>query len=426
MTGEPTTATEKDASRQYDVLLFGATGYTGKLCAEYIHTKLPSDLRWAIAGRSLDKLTSVLDMLKSYDSSIALPAIEVCGLEADQVRKLAQKAQVVISTVGPYQNYGETMFQACAQTGTHYLDCTGETPWILEMIAKYEATAQGTGAIMIPSCGFDSVPSDMSAFVVVDHIRTKYSSHTAKVDCSLHEIRGSVSGGTVRSVINAFDLYSLSDLFKKMAPFSLSPRHPAQRHPRQKFSFSANIFGLRYVSGLGWMGVNPQGLIDRCYVNRSWGLIADSEPGTYGGNFDFHAWVRMPGPVRAIFWHFSLVIAMMMLCVPPIRWLVTRFCFKPGDGPTESFRQQCSFEYRTSAIADNMQGQQVVGRLKFSGDPYVFTALCLGEVALLLSRDTGTLARLQGGGILTTALLGSRFLDSLQENGVEVEIKEVV
>lgn len=279
---------------------------------------------------------------------------------------------------------------------------------------------------MIPSCGFDSVPSDMSAFVVVDHIRTKLSSHTAKVDSSLHEIRGIVSGGTVRSVINAFDLYSLSELSKMLAPFSLSPRHPARSHPRQKSSFAAKIFGLRYISGLGWMAVNPQGLVDRCYVNRSWGLVADSKPGTYGENFDFHAWIRMPGPIRAILWHFTMVIALMLFCVSPIRWLVTRFWFKPGDGPTESFRQQCSFEYRTSAIADNTQSQQVIGRLKFNGDPYVFTALCLGEVALLLSRDTSTLARLQGGGILTTALLGSTFLDSLQKNGVEVEIKEVV
>ncbi|KAH7121661.1 Saccharopine dehydrogenase-domain-containing protein [Dactylonectria macrodidyma] len=410
---------------QYEVVLFGATGFTGKLCAEYIYRKLPNDLRWAVAGRSQDKLTSVLDTLRSKDDSRALPAIEVCGLGADQAHELAQKAKVVISTVGPYQSYGESMFQACAETGTHYLDCTGETPWIVDMIAKYEAIAKRTGAIMIPSCGFDSVPSDISAFVVVNHIRTKLSSHTAKVDSSLHEIKGRASGGTVRSAINAFDLYSLPELFKRMAPFSLSPRHPARSY-QQKSSFAAKIFGLHHISGLGWMAINPQGLIDRCYVNRSWGLVADSEPATYGENFDFHAWIRMSGPIRAMLWHFTLVISLMLFCVSPIRWLVTRFCFKSGDGPNESFRQKCSFEYRTSGIADNAQGQQVIGRLMFNGDPYLFTALCLGEVALLLSRDASTLTRLQGGGILTTAQLGSTFLDRLEKNGVQIEIQEVI
>ncbi|KPM33979.1 hypothetical protein AK830_g12592 [Neonectria ditissima] len=414
----------KEPSHRYEVILFGATGYTGKLCAEYIHAQLPSDLRWAVAGRSLDKLNSVLEMLESNDRARALPAIEVCELDDDELQKLARKTQVVISTVGPYQTYGEPMFQACAQTGTHYLDCTGETPWILDMIAKYHATAQGTGAIMIPSCGFDSVPSDLSAFAVVDHIRTKFSSQTARVDSSLHEIKGSLSGGTMRSIIAAFDLYSIPELIKTLAPFSLSPRHPARSHPQQKSNITAAVFGLRYISGLGWMAVNPQGLVDRCYVNRSWGLAADSKAGTYGENFDFHAWVRMRGPISAVLWHFTMIIALALFCLPLTRWLVTRFWFKPGDGPTESFRQKSSFEYRTSAIADNRQGQQVIGRLKFNGDPYVFTALCLGEVALLLARDTGTLARLQGGGILTSALLGSTFLDSLQRHGVEVEVKE--
>ncbi|OBT44667.1 hypothetical protein VE00_04408 [Pseudogymnoascus sp. WSF 3629] len=416
-------ATEK--SPQYEVVLFGATGYTGKLCAEHIHAKLPNDLRWAIAGRSQAKLEALRNEIQSKDSSRALPAIEVCGLEADQLHGLARKSKVIIATVGPYQDFGEPMLAACANNGTHYLDCTGETPWILEMIKKYHETAKKTGTIIIPSCGFDSVPADISAFTVVNYIRTKLSSPTARVDYSVHEIKGGISGGTVNSAIRMFDQYSLSELLKLLAPFSLSPRLPKRSHPQKNLSLGSRIFGLRKISGLGWMGVNPQGLVDKCYVNRSWGLAADNDAETYGENFDYHAWMRVPGPVSAVILHFAMLTAMFLFCIPPFRWLIKRIGFKQGDGPALSFREKCSFVVRTSAIADNEKGQQVIANLTVGIDPYTFTGVCLGEAALLLSRDTGIQARLKGG-VLTTSMLGRTFLESLERNGAKMEVKEVV
>ncbi|OBT91941.1 hypothetical protein VE01_09892 [Pseudogymnoascus verrucosus] len=414
-----------EQSPQYEVVLFGATGYTGKLCAEHIHAKLPSDLRWAIAGRSHAKLEALRKELQSKDSSRALPAIEVCGLEADQLELLARKTKVIIATVGPYQDFGEPMLAACAKNGTHYLDCTGETPWILDMIKKYHETAQKTGAIIIPSCGFDSVPADISAFTVVNYIRTKLSSPTARVDYSVHEIKGGISGGTVNSAIRMFDQYSLSQLLKLLAPFSLSPRHPKRSHPQKKLSLLSQIFGLRKMPRLGWMGVNPQGLVDKCYINRSWGLAADSETETYGENFDYHAWMRVPGPVSAVIWHFTMLTAMFLFCIPPFRLLIKKVAFKQGDGPSLGFREKCSFVVRTSAIADNTKGQQVIANLTVGIDPYTFTGVCLGEAALLLSRDTSIQARLKGG-VLTTSMMGKTFLESLERNGAKMEVKEVV
>ncbi|KAJ4298324.1 hypothetical protein N0V88_003349 [Collariella sp. IMI 366227] len=431
----------KQGLRPYEVLLFGATGYTGRLCAEYIHAKLPRDLRWAIAGRSRGKLEALSAALLSTDGSRAPP----------------EKCRVVIATVGPYQNHGEPMFQACAKAGTHYVDwfvgprnqplqvlisfSTGETPWIRDMITKYHGVAQRSGAIvswflmtllecsqltfgqMVPSCGFDSIPSDISALAVVDHIRTHLGSHTARVDCSVHEIRGSFSGGTMGSIINAFDLYSLSELFKLFAPFSLSPRQPNRTRPAIRSSFAARVFGLRHVPGLGWMGVNPQGFVDQCYVHRSWGVVADDRAETYGENFDFHAWIRMPGPIRAILWHFAMLTALSLFCLSPARWLVKKMWFKPGDGPAKSFQEQSSFELRTLAIADTPERQGVIGRFRYPGDPYVFTAICLGEAALLLSRDAPVQGRLHGG-VLTTARLGSAFVKRLEANGVEISVGE--
>ncbi|KFY13392.1 hypothetical protein V492_03308 [Pseudogymnoascus sp. VKM F-4246] len=414
-----------EKSPQYEVVLFGATGYTGKLCAEHIHANLPNDLRWAIAGRSEAKLESLRDELKSKNGSRALPAIEVCGLEADQLQVLARKTKVVVATVGPYADYGEPMLAACANNGTHYLDCTGETPWILEMIKRYHETAQKTGAILIPSCGFDSVPADLSAFAVVDYIRTKLSSPTARVDYSVHEIKGGVSGGTALSAMRVLDEYSLLQIFKLFSPFSLAPRPPKRTHPEEKTSIWANIFGLRKVKGLGWMGVSPQAMVDICYVNRSWGLAADTDAETYGENFDYHAWMRMPGPVSAVIWHFSMLATLLLVCIPPVRWLIRKIGFKQGDGPSLSFRKKCTFVVRTSATADNAKGQQVIGNLSVGIDPYTFTGVCLGEASLLLARDTEIQTRLKGG-ILTTSRLGSAFLKGLERNGARLEVKEVV
>ncbi|KFY01160.1 hypothetical protein V490_01057 [Pseudogymnoascus sp. VKM F-3557] len=414
-----------ERSPQYEVVLFGATGYTGKLCAEHIYSKLPSDLKWAIAGRSQAKLEAIRKELQSRGGSGALPAIEVCGLETHQLNELARKAKVVIATVGPYQDFGEPMLAACANNGTHYLDCTGETPWIYEMIKKYHETARKTGAILIPSCGFDSVPSDISTFAVVDYIRTKLSSSTARVDFSVHEIKGGISGGTLNSVIRGFEQYSFPELFKRFAPFSLSPIRPSQNLARKKSSLWARLFGLRRVPGLGWMGVNPQGVVDRCYVNRSWGLAAGSRAESYGENFDFHAWVRMPGPVAAVIWHFTMWAVMLLFCIPPFRWLIKKIGSKQGDGPALTSRKKHSFVVRTLGTADSAKGQRVLGNLKVGIDAYTFTGVCLGEAAMLLARDEDMQPRLQGG-ILTAAMLGRTFLESLERNGAEMEVKELV
>jgi short subunit dehydrogenase-like uncharacterized protein len=171
------------------------------------------------------------------------------------------------------------------------------------------------------------------------------------------------------------------------------------------------------------MGINPQGFVDQCYVQRSWGLVADSEADAYGENFDFRAWIRMPGPIRAVLWHFTLLTALALFCLPPVRWLVKRFWFKPGDGPDKNFQEQSSFELRTAAISDNTLRQQVIGRFRFQGDPYVFTAISLAEAALLLSRDASVQGRLQGG-VFTTALLGSPFVERLKANNVEISVEE--
>ena len=282
---------------------------------------------------------------------------------------------------------------------------------------------------MISSCGFDSVPADLSAFAVADYINTKLSARTGRVDYSVHEIKGSASGGTILTSLNTLERYSLSQLAKIFSPFSLAPRLPNRTRPEQKPSVWARFLGLRKVLGLGWMGINPQGIIDRALVGRSWGLLADDDDQAYGENFDFQAWMRMPGPVSAVAWHLTLYTALALLCMPPVRWLLKKAWFKSGDGPDEAFRSKCSFVVRTRAAVDGgdgTDGKHVEGKMTCGIDPYTFTGVSLAETALLLARDMGVQTKLQGGGLLTTALLGRELLESLGKYDFKIEVKEVV
>ena len=197
-------------SRQYDIVVFGASGFTGKLTAEHITKSLPTDLKWAIAGRSANKLEALaaeckrlnpdrLQPGKHYDLSLA-PAtywrcmlmfveIEICNLNDTELDALAKKTTILIAAVGPYAIHGEHAFKACAENGTHYLDITGEVPFVAEMIKKYEKTAKSSGAIMIPQIGIDSAPADLITWSLVDMIEKKFSAPTAEVVVSIHDLK---------------------------------------------------------------------------------------------------------------------------------------------------------------------------------------------------------------------------------------------
>lgn len=142
-----TTSNPPFTSRPYELILLGATGYTGKLCAEHTTTALPTDLTWAVAGRSASKLQTVVDEIRSLNPDRKQPAIEECALEQDQLNALARKTKILVNCVGPYSLYGEKVVKACAENGTSYVDTTGEVPWVLKMIRKYHEVAKETGAI---------------------------------------------------------------------------------------------------------------------------------------------------------------------------------------------------------------------------------------------------------------------------------------
>ncbi|OGM48631.1 hypothetical protein ABOM_002060 [Aspergillus bombycis] len=412
------------SKREYDLILLGATGYTGILTARYIFKSLPPDLKWAIAGRNKGKLQQLAQSLVPESSSRQPPHTLIVKLDQTELNDLAKRTRLVISTVGPFALFGSETFAACARNGTHYLDCTGEVPWLKDMIQQHDPVARENGSIMIPCCGFDCVPSDLSTWVAANYIRRHFGTQTGRVDVCIHSVQGGISGGTLASVLQAFELHSLRHLYKAHAPYSLSPRRPAPTVPVQRTSIWTKLFGLLWIRQLGWMAYQPQGPVDRAIVHRSWGLL---EPTTvaYGHRFEFHAWFKIWGPVAAILWHLGGLILAPLILLRPIRKLLPKLWYEPGTGASQDKIEKNWFEYRCVAEADTATKvkPKALVRMRYEGDAYIFTAAALGEAARILLWQKDTWAHNFGGGVLTSATLGDHYVSQLRAAGVTIEAR---
>ncbi|KAG0647549.1 trans-acting enoyl reductase [Hyphodiscus hymeniophilus] len=421
------------ASRQYDIVVFGATGYTGKLAAEHIVKSLPTDLRWALAGRSASKLEAVAAECKSSNSDriqpyhsranaivtseLTLTAIEICELNDKDLTSLAKKTNVLINTIGPYSLYGEYTFKACSENGTHYLDVTGEVAYVADMIKKYEKTAQASGAIMIPQIGIESAPADLVTWSLVSMIREKFSAPTAEVTVSVHELSAKPSGGTLNTVLTLLDVYSFKQLGAANAPYALSPiPGPKTKSPK---SLVTKLFGVRVVPDLGILTTSIGASADQPIIQRSWGLLGGNS--FYGPNFQFAEYSKARNYLIAVMMHFGLMAGALLLAIPIFRQLARRFVYQPGDGPTKEEYKNDRFEYRGIASPDVQTANppRAYVRAYFDGSLYAFTGISLAEAAVSILRDGHKLS----GGVYTPACLGQKFIDRLQNAGFIFEKK---
>ncbi|ORY10750.1 Saccharopine dehydrogenase-domain-containing protein [Clohesyomyces aquaticus] len=430
--------------RQYELILFGATGYTGKLTAEYISLHLPTDLKWAIAGRNAQKLQGIVEELTKLSPDRKQPDVEICELKKDQLVTLAKKTRLIITTAGPYMWYGEPVLAACAENGTHYLDCTGETPWYRDMVEKYHEVAKKNGAIIIPECGLDSVPADLLTYALTTHIRRTLSLPTSSVTLTLYDLKSGISGGSASTALNMFNHYPLSKLAASFQPWALSPI------PQPKSLSAAppsggllyKLLGQKYIPELG--GVQTRGVmggVDAAIVHRTWGLLqsnpnSNSENGEppYGPHFRFTEFMRVRSLPRALAFTLLMTFSTLFLAFPPTRYVLTPLLKKyvvpaAGSGPEKDSMGNDFFEYRGLAIADaegeEGEGKKVRGRWYVKHGGYAMTALTLGVAAEVILRGDveGTEAGRRGGGVLTPALLGERYLQALRRAGVVVEVE---
>ncbi|KAI1376219.1 Saccharopine dehydrogenase-domain-containing protein [Hypoxylon crocopeplum] len=406
--------------RQYDLVLLGATGYTGAMTAEQITAHLPTDLKWAVAGRSADKLKNVTEECKPINPDRTQPDIMVVDLNDTGLRALAKKTFILITTVGPYERYGEHAVKACAGEGTHYIDCTSETPWVSRIIKDYHDKARATGAIMVPQCGIDSAPSDLLTWALAQRIKSELSVQVGDVIIDLHELQSQPSGGTIASMLGLFDNFTLNEFLEILRPYALSPVQNSHRGP--KSSIWSKLTGLYSFPNLGLLGNSINATFNSAIVWRTWGLLQteDSLRGqSYGPKFSYQEFMKVKSYLAGIVLHYVMIMGGFLLLIPPFRSLIRRLVYVPGDGPDKDAAKKEYSEFRGTANPDPQQesSQQAFGRVYYTGSMYGMTAVFLAQAASTILRETIELK----GGIYTPACLGQKYIDHLNDAGLKVE-----
>ncbi|WP_230686978.1 saccharopine dehydrogenase family protein [Catellatospora vulcania] len=359
----------RDADRPYDIVLFGATGFTGGLTAEYLARHVPAGCRWALAGRDQARLAAVRDRLAGSAPGCAeLPLLVADSADPASLAALAAATRVVISTVGPYVLYGEPLVAACAQAGTDYVDLTGEPEFVDAMYTRHHATAVGSGARLVHACGFDSMPHDLGVYLAVGRLP---SDGPIRVD-GLLRARGSVSGGTLASALLAFSRRRQTAHAGRERR-ALDPR-PAGRRIRTPLG---RLRRLRPESGLqGW--AVPLPTIDPQIVGRSAAALE-----RYGPDFSYtHSAVvrRLPVALAALA---GVAVLFVLAQLGPVRrWLTRRLPGGQGPGPEQRAKNWFSVRF-----VGEGGGRRVVAEVS-GGDPgYGETAKMLAESALCLAFD---------------------------------------
>jgi saccharopine dehydrogenase (NAD+, L-glutamate forming) len=384
--------------RGHDIVLFGATGYTGALTAEYLATNAPRELRWALAGRDRDKLESVRADLAEIDPDRPLPELLVADVnDPASIRELAASARVVITTVGPYSEYGEPLVAACAAEGTDYVDLTGEPVFVDRMYVKHHATAVRTGARLVHACGFDSVPHDLGALFTVGQLPEGVPLHVE----GFVRAQGNVSGGTLHSAVGAF-----ADPAGMLA--AARERRELEGRPEGRRVRIDSRGRPRTRLARGWTAPLPT--LDPQVVVRSAAALE-----RYGPDFSYGhyaAFRRLASAVGAVG---GAVGVMAAAQVPPLRDRL--LSLRPqGEGPTE---EQLANGWFTVHFAGSGGGRRV-HTLVSGGEPgYAATSGMLAESALCLWQDDLP----QTSGQVTTAVaMGEALIRRLPRAGVDFEV----
>ncbi|PSO14826.1 saccharopine dehydrogenase NADP-binding domain-containing protein [Bradyrhizobium sp. MOS003] len=357
------------SSAKFDIVVYGATGFTGQLVAEYLTRQYKSDktLKWAMAGRSLGKLKSVRDAIGAPGNT---PLIVADASDAASLRAMAERTMSVITTVGPYQLYGEELLAACVATGTDYLDLCGEPIWMRQMIDKYEAAAKESGARIVFSCGFDSVPFELGTFFVQEEAKRVFGAPAARVKGRVRDMRGTLSGGTAASAKATFDAVAkdISLIAILNDPFALTPGFAGPKQPRGNKSLIEEDLN-------SWAAPFMMALINTRNVHRSNMLMGFP----YGQDFVYDEMV-LTGPGEKGEANAKRVMAANAEKTGPS-------APKPGEGPSKEERENGLFNLLYVAIAPD--GRMVRAGVTGDRDPgYGSTSKMISECAICLLRDT--------------------------------------
>jgi short subunit dehydrogenase-like uncharacterized protein len=391
-----------------DIVLWGATSFVGQLLVEYLWPRYGAtdEIRMAIGGRSRSRLEAVHRRVNA-DDRLGL----LVGDASDEtfLETMARNARVVVSTVGPYARYGSPLVAACASAGTDYCDLTGEPQWIRRMIDAHQETAAASGARIIHTCGFDSIPSDLGVLFLQEEAQKRFGQALSQVKLRVAAIRGGLSGGTVASILNVAEEMRRDPEVVKWAknPFSLAPEG-MRRGVRQP-----NVSGPTYDRDLNrWVGPFIMAAVNTKVVHRSNALLGYP----WGDAFQYdEAMVMgkgMKGALQAAAFSGGLGAFFMGALFAPTRFIMKKtFLPKPGEGPSQKERETGFFKLHL--IGKDQSGNALRAEVAGDRDPgYGATSKMLGESAVCLLRDRRE-SDLAGGFWTPASGMGRALIDRL-------------
>ncbi len=395
-------------SRPFDVLLYGAGGFTGRQTVAYFAAHAPAGLRWALAGRHLDRLEAA--RATALGRSQPVEVLKADSRDRASVDSVVSRARVVLNTAGPFALYGDPVVDACVRFRTHYVDITGETTWVADLIQRHHARAAADGVRIIPFCGVDSVPSDLGAFLLVRLLRAQ------GVGCgpvkAAFRLRGGLNGGTVASAIQLFES---GQAHRAQEPFLLDG---PVAHTPEEVAASVDPLRPRWDADFGhWLAPFVMAPVNTRVVRRSAALAALAGE-AYGAHFAYQEYLSVKSRLQASAMAAGLSVFQAALG-SPVRPLLKRLLPGPGTGPSEEVITagwlRCDF------LAVGEDGRKAYGLVRDTGDPgNAITVKCLCESALALAQDAARLPGGKGrGGILTPAVgLGDVLVERLRARGM--------
>lgn len=414
------------SDREYDVIVFGATGFVGKLTAAYLAEFAPEGTKIALAGRSEHKLAQVRFDLPAPANTWPLVIADINS--PTSLDAMAARTRVICTTVGPYLKFGESVLAAAANAGTDYVDLTGEVPFVRLSIDKYGEQAQAHGARIVHSCGFDSVPSDLGVYLLYRRIAADQAGSMGDTTMVVRSIRGGVSGGTVDSMrVIAKEAADPEIRRTLLDPHALSTA-PGQRAGIKRNaepSDMAMISGSKVDPSLkGTLAPFFMASYNTRIVRRSNALL----DGAYGDDFHYGEAMYvggLPGVSTAVAGAVSAgtVAFLGAMSVGPVRSVLDRLLPKPGDGPSEKVREAGHFT--TETYTTTSTGRRYRSRMRANGDPgYKATAVMLAESALSLALHRDVLPNRTG--VLTpAAAIGDVLTERLRTAGFTLETEEL-
>jgi short subunit dehydrogenase-like uncharacterized protein len=377
--------------------------------AEYLAGYTSEQYTWAIAGRSESKLQE----LKQRLNLNKVPHFVSDATDETGLRALCEKTNVVVSTVGPYALFGETLVKVCAQSGTDYCDLTGEPQWIKQMLGKYEADAKSSGARIIHCTGFDSIPSDLGVYKLQKTVIEQTSAPAKHIKMRVRKVKGAASGGTIASMLNVFKEVKENPELRKVLinPYVLCPdghlfKQRQKIHKGAEHDKSLDVWTMPFVMAS----------INERIVHRSNALLGNQ----YGDDFLYDEAMTAKSGLQA--WIFTLSLGAFMLAasLSPLRKLLANYVLaKPGEGPTSEQQLDGMFDMRF--YADMPNGNKLVVKVEGDRDPgYGSTAKMLAQAVLCLSKD---IPDLNGGFWTPASALNEPLIERLAKHaGVTIEV----